>query len=353
MSATKLVLVVGATGAQGLAVIDALLAPAADGSPSPYSARAVTRNPEHKRAKELAAKGVEVLKGDTNDLASIAAAFKGVYGAWVNVDSMTVGEMREIFTGMRIFEIAKQAGVRHYVWSGLDYTFKISGYNSYYRVEHHDGKGRVSEWLKAQSSVVSDNDLSWSVVSTGPYFEMLEAGVMGPLNVRDDGTVVFAAPIADGKAPFIALKDVGYFARYVFDHREETSAQELEVVSEMVGWDHLVETFTKVTGRKAVFKRQTFEEYMQNYADPDRLVAVDGAPGTTTWAQNLRGWWGMFRDNLLKRDEAWNRKLNPNGYTLEKWMRETKYDGKIRFDTLKLTEDKNGMRPNLEVLKTL
>ena len=59
----KLILVIGATGAQGLAVIDALLKPAADGSPSPYAIRALTRNPESGRAKGLAQRGVKVFSG--------------------------------------------------------------------------------------------------------------------------------------------------------------------------------------------------------------------------------------------------------------------------------------------------
>ena len=59
----KLILVIGATGAQGIAVIDALLAPSPDGKPSPYVVRALTRDPEHRRAQELAAKGVELFKG--------------------------------------------------------------------------------------------------------------------------------------------------------------------------------------------------------------------------------------------------------------------------------------------------
>ena len=65
--------------------------------------------------------------GSLDDLASIKNALKGVYGAWVNVDGFTVGEQKEIFLGMRIFELAKQNGaVRHYVWSSLDYAFKAS-----------------------------------------------------------------------------------------------------------------------------------------------------------------------------------------------------------------------------------
>ena len=59
----KLILVIGATGAQGIAVIDALLAPAEDGSPSPYAVRALTRDPESRRARALAEKGVVCVKG--------------------------------------------------------------------------------------------------------------------------------------------------------------------------------------------------------------------------------------------------------------------------------------------------
>lgn len=60
---TKLILVIGATGAQGIAVIDKLLEPAADGTPSPYAVRALTRDPDSRRALELKAKGVECVEG--------------------------------------------------------------------------------------------------------------------------------------------------------------------------------------------------------------------------------------------------------------------------------------------------
>ena len=63
MSGKKLILVIGATGAQGIAVIDGLLQPGADGSPSPYAIRALTRDPTSRRAKELADRGVEVVQG--------------------------------------------------------------------------------------------------------------------------------------------------------------------------------------------------------------------------------------------------------------------------------------------------
>lgn len=61
--AKKLILVIGATGAQGMAVIPAILGPKEDGTPSPYAVRALTRDPTHRRAKELESLGVELFRG--------------------------------------------------------------------------------------------------------------------------------------------------------------------------------------------------------------------------------------------------------------------------------------------------
>lgn len=114
--------------------------------------------------------------------------------------------------------------------------------------------------------------------------------MFGPLRVRDDGTYVFASPIGDGRMPMISLHDIGYFARYSFDHREEVSGKDLRVASQLVGWDGpdgLVETFKRVTGKNAVYKRQTIEEWMNNFYGTDMLVGKDTEKGSTTWKANF------------------------------------------------------------------
>ncbi|KAI9060819.1 NAD-P-binding protein [Trametes sanguinea] len=348
----KLILVIGATGAQGLAVIDGLLKPSADGSPSPYAIRALTRSPESTRAKELANRGVQVFKGSVDDFSSVLAALEGVYGAYVNTDSFTIGEMKEVYYGMRIFELAKQVGtLKHYVWSALDYSFKLGGYNPMYRAEHYDAKGRINDWLRAQPSVVSDKDMSWSILTTGPYIDMLNNYMFGPLNKRADGTYVFAAPMGNGHVPMISLSDVGFFARYIFDHRESTSAQELEVASDWVDWPYLVSTFTKVTGKPAVYLPLSMDEWFGLWNQDDIKLPVMNtkrvADGSTTWEQNFRCWWAQYRDDIVKRDFEWTRKLHPGGHTLESWMRETGYDGDLLKNPLKNVED--GKFPRLEL----
>ncbi|EKM56929.1 uncharacterized protein PHACADRAFT_91806 [Phanerochaete carnosa HHB-10118-sp] len=345
----KVILVIGATGAQGIAVIEALLATSADGSPSPYAVRALTRDPNGRRAKELAAKGVEVFKGSVEDFPTVLAALQGAWGAFVNTDSFTIGEQKEIYLGMRIFELAKQAKtVRQYIWSSLDYIGKKSGYNPKYRAEHYDGKGRVADWLKAQPSVVSDSDMAWSCISSGPYMDMLKLPMLGPLFRREDGTFVFAFPAGVGHVAMVSLKDIGFFARYSFDNRAEVSGKDLEIASEMATLEYTVETFKRVTGLPAVAVHLTVEEWFLNWTNTDEPVARDGkhVAGSTTWKDNFTAFWNLYRDDIVQRDMTWVRKVNPDGQNLEKWMRETQYKGDLDLSLLKYWED--GSRVSLD-----
>lgn len=115
--------------------------------------------------------------------------------------------------------------------------------------------------------------------------------MFGPVGRRKDGTHIFASPIGDGHVAMISLRDLGFFARYSFDHRREVSGRDLEVASQMVGWDGpdgVVETFKRVTGEKAVFVRQTVDEWMNNLKNTNRPLAFDNTnPGSTTWHTNF------------------------------------------------------------------
>lgn len=50
---------------------------------------------------------------------------------------------------------------------------QMTNYDPTYNVAHYNGKGRVHEFMKSQPSVVRDNDMSWSIITSGPYMDML------------------------------------------------------------------------------------------------------------------------------------------------------------------------------------
>ncbi|CAF1035490.1 unnamed protein product [Adineta steineri] len=325
-STKKIILVIGGTGAQGSAVVKKLLGPdRISGKETPYTVRILTRDPSHYKIKEdFESYDVEVVQGNVLDFNSVLKALENCYGVFVNTDTFTIGEEAEIFAGMRIFELAKQIGtIKHYIYSSLDYLKKIVNYNPVYRCAHYDGKGPVAEWMQEQPS--DEKGMVWSIVTTGPYIETLQGGLLVP-RIQEDGTRVFAAPLGKGHLPIVSVDDIGYFARYIFDHRIETSGKDLKIASQMLGWDELVETFKRVTNLPAVYKDLPYDEWVEALPWRDAALATD-VPNGITYRDNFRAWWRLYHDDIIKRDMKWIEQVNPERVTVEDWIRKTGYDG--------------------------
>ena len=80
---SKLVTVFGATGTQGSAVLRSLQS----NTSNTFKLRGITRNPSSDSANDLSSFGIEVVQADGWDKASLVAAFKGSWGAFVNTNS--------------------------------------------------------------------------------------------------------------------------------------------------------------------------------------------------------------------------------------------------------------------------
>ncbi|KAJ7215323.1 hypothetical protein B0H12DRAFT_356024 [Mycena haematopus] len=170
------------------------------------------------------------------------------------------------YAGSRIFEIANATPtLRHHLWSGLPHTPKAGnpslhlarnpsthgpqtrvGYDSRYQAEHLNAKGasRSSSRECPPPSAI------------GHEHRRVHGDAKNAINVRADGTGVFASQMEDSRmSMMMTLKDVGFWTRWIFDHRAETSGQDLNVASDMLDWDTLVATITRVTGFPAVHLR--------------------------------------------------------------------------------------------------
>jgi hypothetical protein len=111
----KLIAVIGATGQQGGGVVRALQAS------GEFKVRALTRNPDKDR--QLAD---EVVKADLDHQETLEAAFKGAYGVFLvtNFREKGTDELKQATAAVRA---AKDAGVKHFVWSTLPNVEAISG----------------------------------------------------------------------------------------------------------------------------------------------------------------------------------------------------------------------------------
>lgn len=104
--------------------------------------------------------------GSFDDLRAIEIALCGAYGAWVNTDGFTVGEQKELYAGMRIFELAKQtSSLRHYVWSNLDYALKVC------RLAHNLGMLRAHRVFSHRKEDMTLPIGASTTVSTSPCSE--------------------------------------------------------------------------------------------------------------------------------------------------------------------------------------
>src|SRR6516165_1448143 len=135
LNADKLVLVTGATGRQGGAVIRHML-------PKGWKLRALTRNPNNHAAQELARKGVEVVQGDLEDPASLDRAFRGVYGIYSVQDFWSIGAKREVQQGKNVADAAKKAGVKHFVYSSVGGAERNTG------IPHWESKWEVEQTIR-------------------------------------------------------------------------------------------------------------------------------------------------------------------------------------------------------------
>ncbi|KAL2298761.1 hypothetical protein Nmel_014358, partial [Mimus melanotis] len=165
MAGKKLIVVFGATGAQGGGVARALLD---DGT---FKVRAVTRSPGKKEAEELRRRGAEVVKADVDDEASLERALAGAYGAfivtnfWEHCSKEKEVEQREggcgdvgdvpfpsswlvsrCAQGRRLADLSKRQGLHHVVFSGLENVHQLTG--GRLEVLHFDGKGVVEEYFQ-------------------------------------------------------------------------------------------------------------------------------------------------------------------------------------------------------------
>src|SRR5215471_15339478 len=135
MTNDRTILITGVTGNQGGAVAQALQG-------SGFHLRGLTRTPDSQRAAALARQGIEIVKGDLDDEATLRRALAGAWGVFGVQNAQTAGVEREEAQGKRLATIAREAGVEHYVYTSLGSAHKQT------RIPHFDSKWRIEETVR-------------------------------------------------------------------------------------------------------------------------------------------------------------------------------------------------------------
>ncbi|RFU79328.1 hypothetical protein TARUN_2896 [Trichoderma arundinaceum] len=319
------ILVIGGTGAQGIPVIEALT------SDSKYAIRVITRNAASAEAKLLAQiPGVTVVEGDCYDESTLRDILPGVDYVFTNTNGVAIGEMAEVYWGIRMYELSQEFGVKHFVYASLPYASKIGNFNSKYRVGHCDGKGRVAEYISAQPK----SPMAWTIITSCLYMESLSEFLL-PIPGSGDDTYTFALPLGKGKCSMVSLTDYAKYVRWAFDTPSRSNGLDLHVITEDITGENLAAAFTQVTGKKAVYRDISLDEYftLPIFPDPEAKMGASGAsPANTLLSvrKNFSGLWNSWKDNSWEWDyQALEEILPTRIKSVEEWMGNTGYTGKL------------------------
>jgi len=222
----NLIAVVGATGQQGGAVVRALQAN------KQFKVRALTRNPdEHPQV------GDEIIKADLNRPETLKPAFEGAHGVFL-VTNFWKGGTDEVDQATAAVRAAKDAGVKHFVWSTLPDVEAISGGKFY--VPHFTGKAKVDR-------IVKEAGFANHTFVIAPFYYQNLIGVLAPQK-QTDGSVGWALPL-DPTVRSIHMGDITEFGDIVagaFAHPDQAGHGEyLPLVGDFMRFNEIVDTLNR------------------------------------------------------------------------------------------------------------
>lgn len=127
------ILVVGATGKQGGKAISTLLN---QSNAQDLTLRFITRNTKSEASLKLVEQGCKAFEADLFHGDSLKESLEGVDSAFLMTDNM-VGEDNEILQGKTFIDAAKEAGVKHIVFTSVsasDTATSVPHFRSKYKV---------------------------------------------------------------------------------------------------------------------------------------------------------------------------------------------------------------------------
>jgi uncharacterized protein YbjT (DUF2867 family) len=310
MADKKIIAVMGATGAQGGGLVRAILNDPNGG----FAARAITRDVNSDKAKELAKLGAEVVAADLDDPASIKKAFQGAYGVFcVTFFWNHFSPDKEIAHATTMAQAAKEAGVKHVIWSSLEDTRKwiplsdnrMPTLQGKYKVPHFDAKGEADEVFKKLG-------LPLTILLASFYWDNAIYFGMGPQKGAD-GKYTLTFPMGDAKIAAIAAEDIGKSAYGIFKAGSEWIGKTVGIAGEHLTGKQMAAAYGKGLGIDVTYNAVTPEAYRGF-----------GFPGAEDLG-NMFQFYHDFEDYFCgARSLATSRALNPSLKNFETWIAENK-----------------------------
>ncbi len=235
--AQKTILVTGATGKQGHAVMQHL-------RKGKLSLRVMTRDPEKPAARALVGHGVDVVQGNFDDKASLARALEEVDGVY-SVQDWTSGPEVEIRQGVNVVEAANKAGVSHLVYSSVASADRKT------EIPHFDSKFEIEERIRASGIPHTIFRPVFFMENWLPQKERIESGTL-------------AMPMRpEARLQMIAVDDIGAFVAAAFERPGRWTGKTVEIAGDSLSMNEIAKAFGATAGREISYQQipsQAFEQ---------------------------------------------------------------------------------------------
>lgn len=308
MANKKVIVVFGATGAQGGGLVHAIL----NDPDSEFSVRAVTRDPNSDKAKALAKLGAEVVAANIDDPESMKQALKGAYGAYfVTFFWDHFSAERETNEAKQMAAAAKEAGLKHVIWSTLEDVResvpldddRMPTLQGKYKVPHFDGKGEADHFF-------TDAGVPTTFMLASFYWDNMIYFGMGPKRGAD-GKLAITFPMGDKKMAGIGSGDIGKCAYGIFKKGNAVIGKRIGISGEHISCADMAAALSKALGEEVVYNKVTPAQFRSF-----------GFPG----ADDLGNMFQFYHDfdELCNstRDVNYSRELNPELKSFRMWLDE-------------------------------
>jgi uncharacterized protein YbjT (DUF2867 family) len=212
----------------------------------------MTRKPESEAARALAAQGAEIVRADLDDAESLREVLTGVWGAMAVQNTWEAGVEREEEQGKRFARVARDAGVRHYVYNSVGSAHRRTG------IPHFDNKARVE-------SLVRELDFpSYVIIRPVFFMENLLTPWFKP--AIDKGSLAVGMDPAT-KLQMIAVRDIGKYGLLAFEKHEEMKGREIDIAGDELTMPEAAAIISDAAGRSVVHVRVPIEDVRKGSED--------------------------------------------------------------------------------------
>jgi uncharacterized protein YbjT (DUF2867 family) len=234
--AAQRILVVGATGKQGGAVVDALLAHSQTHN---FRILALTRAPDSPRAKLLAKNPfVEVVQGDPTAPAAIFARVSPIDAVFCVTVHGKEGAEEAQASGLIDASIAH--GVKHFVFTSADRGGEKVSDVTPTNVPHIASKYRIEEYLK---KAAAGTQMTWTMLRPVTFMENLTPDFVGK------GFAAMWNQVGKRPIQLVAARDIGHFGAIALLEPERWAGKAVGIAGDRLNFEEACRVFKEVTGK--------------------------------------------------------------------------------------------------------